>query len=333
MPFAQVLYIIANAISHLNQIKMSNIAIRPLQPKEHAFVAELCNNEKLFPYLPDTFMHFWSPALVATPKAVWAVEVAGQLVGSAGYTMAEAAPELWLIGIIVWPAYRRRGIGAVVYSSLVESLRPRGAQRLLAHVYTNQLDGLRFVAQRGFREIGTSLNSQLNVAAADSSSWDDPDAIVANQGLRFGTLDHFPRHGLAERLLPLWNRTRPDQPQYWPYVPYYARRFEREMLEPAEVALPHSFVIVAPDNHIVALALNAYAADNRLCTIYLGVDPDFRRRKLATALKLKLIAHTQAHGIDFLAAENEASNTAMRDINRRLGYHHLPDLVVYQKTL
>jgi GNAT superfamily N-acetyltransferase len=307
--------------------------MRPLRPKEYTLVAELCNNEKFFPYLPDTFMHFWSPALVAAPKAVWAVEIADQLVGSAGYTMAEAAPDLWLIGIIVWPAYRRRGIGAFVFCSLVESLRHRGAQRLLASVYTSQLDGLRFVAQRGFREIGSSLNYQLNVGAADSSSWDDPDAIVANQGLRFDTLDHFPRHGLAARLLPLWNRTRPDQPQYWPYVPYDAGRFEREMLEPAEVALPHSFVVVAPDNHIVALALNAYAADRRLCTIYLGVDPDFRRRKLATALKLKLITHAQAHGIDFLAAENAASNTAMCAINRRLGYRHLPDLVMYQKTL
>jgi GNAT superfamily N-acetyltransferase len=311
---------------------MSNIAIRPLRPKEYALVAELCNSEKLFPYLPDMFMHFWSPALVDAPKAVWAVELAGQLAGSAGYTMAEAAPGLWLIGIVVWPTYRRRGIGAFVYRSLVESLCRRGAQRLLTSVYTNQLDGLRFVAQRGFREIGSSLNYQLNVAA-DSSSWDDPDAIGASQGLRFDTLDHFPRQGLAARLLPLWNRTRPDQPHYWPYVHYDARRFEREMLEPAEVALPHSFVVVAPDNHIVALALNAYAASNRLCTIYLGVDPDFRRRKLATALKLKLIAHAQAHSVDFLAAENEASNTAMHHINRRLGYRHLPDLVVYQKTL
>lgn len=277
-------------------------------------------------------MYFWSPALVAAPKAVCAVEVAGQLVGSAGYAMAEAAPELWLIGIVISPAHRRRGIGAFVYTSLVEQLRRRGAQRLITHVYTNQLDGLHFVAQRGFREIGSSQNYQLNVAAADSS-WENPDAIIADQGLRFSTLDHFPRHGLAERLLPLWNRTRPDQPQYWPYVHYAAQRLEREMLEPAEVALPHSFVIVAPNNHIVALALNANVAENRLCTIYLGVDPDFRRRKLATALKLKLITHAQAHGIDFLAAENEASNTAMRDINRRLGYHHLSELVVYSNAI
>jgi GNAT superfamily N-acetyltransferase len=303
-----------------------------LLPKEYAFAAELCNDEKLFSYLPDAFTHVWSPALVGVPKAIWAVEVAGQLAGSAGYTMAESAPELWLIGIVVRPVYRRRGIGAFVYTSLVESLRRRGAQRLLTSLYTNQLEGLRFVAQRGLREIGSSLNYQLNVASADLGSWQDPDAIVADQGLRFDTLDHFPRRGLAERLLPLWNATRPDQPQYWPYVPYDARRLEREMLEPAEVALSHSFVIVAPDNHIAALALNACTDDNRLYTIYLAVAPDSRRRKLATALKLKLIAHARARGIDFLAAENAAGNTAMSAINRRLGYRHLPELVVYQKT-
>jgi GNAT superfamily N-acetyltransferase len=278
-------------------------------------------------------MHFWSPALVAAPKAVWAVEVAGQLVGSAGYAMAEAAPELWLIGMVIAPTYRRRGIGSFIYTHLVEQLRRRDAQRLITHVYTNQQDGLRFVARRGFREIGSSLNYQLNVAATNSSGWENPDALVADQGLRFARLDQFPRHGLAERLLPLWNRTRPDQPQYWPYIAYAAPRLEREMLEPAEVALPHSFVIVAPDNQIIALALNACVADNCLCTIYVGVDPDFRRRKLATALKLKLIAHARAHGIDVLAAENDAGNAAMRAINQRLGYQHVSELVVYQKLL
>jgi mycothiol synthase len=309
------------------------VQIRPLKPDEYDQVVALRNSEKLFPRLPDALMHSWDLAPDYVPKAFWAIEVEGKLAGSAGYAMADAAPELWFIGIIVWPEYRRRGIGGQVYNALFEELRPRGARRFLTKIYTNQLDGLRFVARRGFREIGGSINCQLNVAAAEIGDRANPDEIVANQNLNFAMLNQFPRYDLAERLLPIWNRTRPDEPQYWPYVPYDAPRFERELLAPNDVALQHSPCILTVEERIVAFSLNAHDADNRLFTIYSGVDPDLRRRKLATALKLKLIAHAQAHRIDFLAAENEVSNKAMWGINQRLGYRRLLELVVYQKIL
>jgi ribosomal protein S18 acetylase RimI-like enzyme len=142
-----------------------------------------------------------------------------------------------------------------------------------------------------------------------------------------------PRKGLAARLLPLWNRTRPDQPQYWPYQPYHAQRLEREMLAPPEVALHHSFALVARDGQLVALTLQACVEDGCLHSTYLAVDPALRGRGLAAALKHKLVAHAQAHGIAWLVAENDARNSAMQRINQRLGYRQVTELVVYEKTL
>jgi hypothetical protein len=122
-------------------------------------------------------------------------------------------PDLWQVGVVVWPEQRRRGFGGTAYRQLVDTLRRRGGKRLLASVPAGDCAGIGFAAQQGFRPSGSVLAMQLQVAAADRSAWADPDALVAARGLRFAALDRFPRQGLAERLLPLWNRSRPDQPQ------------------------------------------------------------------------------------------------------------------------
>lgn len=296
-------------------------------------VFEAVYAEQTAPYLPDFMMYAWNPPTNAIPGALFALELAGRSVGWAALRMAETDPELWLFDMFVLPEYRRHGIGTQGYVRLVQYLRRRGARRLLAGAGCEQQAGRSFLGRQGFQEIGGMITYQLNLATSARTDWGDPDALLTAQGLRFATLDRFPRHRLAERLLPLWNRTRPDQPQHWPYRPYHARRLEQEMLEPEAVSLPHSFVIVTPGGQLVALALSARLSDTCLASIYLGVDPDFRGRRLATALKQKLLAHAQGHGITLLIAENDRRTLAMHTINRRLGFTPRSERLVFAQAL
>jgi GNAT superfamily N-acetyltransferase len=262
-----------------------------------------------------------------------ALDESGDHVGFAAYRVAEGAPDTWRFGVFVLPAHRRRGVGAQACQIVADSLRRRGARRLLAEVPSSQPTSIRFATRQGFAEIGGAIIYQRDAADADAAHAGEAEQIVGAQGLRLASLDRFPRRGLAERLLPIWNRTRPDQPQHWPYAPYSARRLEQEMLEPAETALRHSFAIIGPANQIVALALSAQLADARLASIYLAVDPDFRGRRLATALKHTLIAQAHAHAIAALLAENDRRNGAMRAINEGLGYRQMAEALVYQQCL
>lgn len=317
------------------------IKISPLHPKDYGWVSGLLHQEKRFAYLPDAFTPLWNFTPDGLPKILWSITVDGQLVGSAGCVLAETDRTLAAMGLIIAPTYRCQGIGSQVCRALLEWAEQRNVQCLLTKAYTHQAAGLRFLAQHGFRTRGASFHCQLHVAAVQRQGWDEPDAMVAAQGLHFAPLNRFPHRGLAERLLPIWNRTRPDQPQDWPYTPYSVQRFAEEILEPEELALEHSYAIVTAAQQIVALTLNIHynkaqteqGMGQRLFTVYSAVDPDFRRRGLATALKLKLIAHAQTHHIDFLAAENDERNVAMWQINQRLGYRRLADLVVYGKTV
>ena len=312
---------------------MTSPKIRTLELKEYKQFELLRQNEKPWPYLTDAFTYIWDLAYEIVPRAMLSVEIDNEWAGGAGYALAETDPELAFMGIIIKPEHRRKGLGQQVYAQLSERLQARKIRRVLTMVNAQQVAGLQFAARCGFQEIGRTIYGELDAATADIGAWADPEQIVARQNLRFTTLNRFPRRGLADRLLPIWNRTRPDQPQYWPYVPISANRLEREVFEPEAIVWEHSFAIVTAENHIVGLTLNIHTAANRLFTFYTAVDPDFRRQKLGLALKLKLIAHAQAHGMAGLAAENDAGNAAMWHINQQLGFYPLLEMVVYQKML
>lgn len=307
----------------------------PLHRKEYQQIIKLLDDEKKLAYLPDSFTPLWSIVPDGVPKALWAIKREGELVGAAGYVVAETQRDLASVGLIVAPAYRRQGIGSHVMSKLLDLLDQHGTRRLLTKLYVEQVDGQRFLASRGFHVWGGSIVGQLEVASAQMNTLGDPDEWVNKQGLHFVTLDRLPRRGLAQRLLPIWNRTRPDQPQDWPYPTYAADRFEQEMLEPGEVALHHSYALLTTSQQVVALSLNMQVVvphtASHLFTIYSAVDPELRRRKLATALKAKLIAHAQAHGIDTLSSENDLRNIGMWQINQSLGYRGLTELITYHK--
>lgn len=296
-------------------------------------VTRFRNREKLFPRLPDAFMHLVELAPDDGPREIVLLEWQGRVAGAAGYAGSGGDNEIFFGAVIVDPVFRGRGLGREASDWLLRRVGESGGKRLLTKIYTNQLAGLRFAARQGFREIGGSINAQLNVAMASTTGWPDPATLLASQSLMLTPLDGFSKEELVGRLLPLWNASRPDEPQYWPFIPYGAARFEREVLAPEDVALQHSFAVLTGEGETVAVNVNAHDADNRLFTVYTGVHPGYRRRKLGLALKLHLIDHAKCNRIDFMAAENEASNRAMWGINRALGFRRLLELVVYEKRL
>ncbi|MCB0196070.1 MAG: GNAT family N-acetyltransferase [Anaerolineae bacterium] len=307
--------------------------VRTLELKDYKQFERLRQNETPWPYVTDAFTQIWDLAYEIVPRAMLTVEWENAWAGGAGYALAETDPHLAFIGIIIKPEYRRRGLGQEAYTKLIDRLRTRKIGRVLTIVNTRQESGHDFVTQRDFHEIGRSIYCELNTATAAVGVLGDAEQLVADQDLRFTTLNRFPQRGLADRLLPIWNRTRPDQPQHWPYVPVSAHRFEREILAPEAISWEHSFVIVTPANDIVGLSLNIPTAENRLFTFYTGIDPDFRGKKLGLALKLKLIEHAQSQGFAGLAAENDADNAAMWRINKQLGFISVLEMVTYQKLL
>ena len=53
---------------------------------------------------------------------------------------------------------------------------------------------------------------------------------------------------------------------------------------------------------------------------FTGVHPNYRKRGLATAVKVQMLTVARARGIERLHTENHADNAPMLAVNRKLGF-------------
>jgi GNAT superfamily N-acetyltransferase len=63
------------------------------------------------------------------------------------------------------------------------------------------------------------------------------------------------------------------------------------------------------------------------------VDPAYRGRGIARALKLKTVEWAREHGVEFIFTANDAQNQRMLSINSSLGYRPLPASIDLVKEL
>lgn len=303
-------------------------AIRPLQPHDYRPLTELLKSLHTQGGLSDGFTHILGSYSELQPQGRWVVEQGRDVLAYAGYIFPVEGIALAIVSIVVVPSRRGEGIGNYLYGRLIEMVRQFGAERVISDVFDHDAAGIAFAARRQFVEIGRTIAYQLDTTNSAVT------APTLDAGLTIRSLDQFPQRGLSSRLLPIWNRTRPLQPQHWPYTPLHERQLERELFDTgATVALPHSFVVVSQSLQIVALNLNIALSDNHLFTFYTAVDPDFTGRGLATALKQQLIAAARKAGVRWLSAENSTHNPTMCHINERLGFRPMATLITYQRTL
>jgi GNAT superfamily N-acetyltransferase len=72
---------------------------------------------------------------------------------------------------------------------------------------------------------------------------------------------------------------------------------------------------------------------NAAVNAYTAVDPAYRGRGIARALKLRTVLWARATGLEYLYTGNDIENRRMLAINSRLGYTPLPASVEMIKVL
>ena len=262
----------------------------------------------------------------------------GEVVATAAiFNIPEGAdPKMQGVLVNVLPSRQREGIGSALYDTLLAKAKERGAARLQCHVRENSAAGRAFVAKRGFRERRRRWRSSLEVASADTSPLASLVRTLASAGIEVTTLSQEGVDDLTvlKRVHEIDVVAGKDVPRSGAYRPLSFELFRRFYFE-GEHFLPDAWILAREGNQYVGISSAARepAQPEVLQQYFTGVRPEFRRRKIALALKLMLIDFAKRNGYARVETWNDSLNTPMWTLNKGLGFQKVRELIQFECDL
>lgn len=260
-----------------------------------------------------------------------AVDEHGQIIGYNDAGRDPWMPEgLFDLHVLVDPARRHQGIGALLYHDALRFCQEHGATRLQGQVRDNCAPCLRFARQRGFQVTRHSFESTLDLASFDEGRFDGHIEAIAASGIRFFTLADLGKTPEAQRwLYELNGRVVQDIPGNQGWLSF--DEFLKQVCA-ASWYRPDGQIVAADGDTWIGMAAVGYFEHTRsVYNMITGVERAYRGRGIALALKLLSIRCARAYGAAYIRTHNDSENAPMLAINRKLGYQPLPGL--YRVTL
>lgn len=250
----------------------------------------------------------------------------GALVGLAGYTqpLGQSHPRTFSAELIVAPAHRGYGFGTALFGWLAQQIQALGALSLRVTVREAEAGARRFASQRGFLEDGRSWVSSVAPCAVDLTPLPALEARLMAQGVHLLTASELalrdPDNWRAQ-LHALFSEVRLDVPRSEPPTPVSLSQFLAQVLDDEDFTPDAYFLAETAQDGLVGLSdLYRTPASPDLFVGLSGVRRSWRRRGVATALKLRGLEYARRQGVARVWTDNESGNTAILSINDRLGF-------------
>ena len=315
-----------------------NASIRLFTDGDYAPVVALSN--RVYPEYPETegeWRYRDAHREAKIRHARWVAEGDGMVLGCASHDQWESTyhPQRFSVDVLVDPAYRRRGIGTRLYDVVVDALRVFDPIGLRAGTREDMTDGVRFVERRGFEECMRSWESRLDLAAFDPQAFEAEVARGLSGGLRVATLADLANDQDRERkLFALVDTVARDVPSPDEHTrPDFDAWCDRLFGNPN--LIPELYTVAVDGNRYVALT-NMWASQADPREVYTGLTgtlPEYRRRGLATAIKVATLATAKELGYRVTKTWNATINEGMLAINARLGFVRQPAWIEFAKAL
>jgi GNAT superfamily N-acetyltransferase len=258
----------------------------------------------------------------------------GRVVATGLYTqyISRYDPRRFHIWEVVRPDYQGRGIGSILYDQIEAALGRFDPIALRTQVREDHTVGIAMLERRGFKEYLRDGESHLDVTAFDPSPYSGIEDRLRRQGIEIKTLRELKGDPDRDRkLYDLdWEVTR-DEPGSGDDTRVDFETFVRDGIN-ASSRLPDGYFVAVHGSEYIGLCLlNANKADRTLDHGITGVRRAYRRRGIATAMKVRAIEYAQEHGHPTIKTGNRVGNRAMLAINKRLGFVRQRDWISYEK--
>jgi RNA polymerase sigma factor (sigma-70 family) len=229
------------------------------------------------------------------------------------------------------PQWLNRGVGDLLLDRLTDDLAEARAITVSCRQYASEIELVNLLKSRGFEETSRVLDLRLNVALADVS-------LKRIEGISISTFaeERVRDPRCVEKLYELTTLLSQDDPARGPFAPpgYNAR--EALMWLEMPYVLPDAlFIAKHGDEYVGVSDVSLFEAvlPGGLTQGFTGVRRDYRRRGLATALKVSGIIYAQSHGYQIIQTFNTPEQSAIRALNEKLGFELMFEHVTLEKCL
>lgn len=308
---------------------LSELVIRPARPEDIPATLEMYN--ALRPERPPLTLEEYSQhlrELSGKRYESWVAELHGRVVGDFDLFEAPwyATPDTFVLSGEVHEDFRGKGIGNRLHETKDERARAIGARRVYTDVVETMPQAVSFLERRGWTRTGrTDQPSRLRVADANLDGFTGVEERLSREGIRLTTLAEVGLDNAAflRAVHEMEFRAERDMPDSEPRAQEpYELWLQRQLEGPGRS--PERFWVAMDGDRPVGVARLRRMSENTYGNNLTGVDPEYRGRGIARALKLKTVEWARAHGAEFIFTANDAENQRMLAINISLGYRPLP---------
>lgn len=313
------------------------LLIRQFKSDDYPAIAEI--NNAVYPEYPRTVEEILFHDEHRDPRCKFKRYVAERENRVIGISIYDQYPDMYhpqrfYINIMVHPNSQRQGVGSALYDQLIVALQAFEPLSLRTHAREDWVKSIKFLERIGFQEDNRGWESRLDIAAFDFSPFAGIEEKVLSQGIELKTIRQLEHDKERNRkLYELDCEVVKDEPSPEPHTPIsYEYFIKRALNHPG--SLPDAyFVAVHKGEYVGTSSLWANQSSNDLNTGQTGVKRAYRRRGIASALKLRTIAYAKAHGHPIIKTWNDSINRPMLSINERLGYVKQPVWIDFIKIL
>ena len=315
--------------------------IRPFKPTDTEYEAIYAVEKIVFPDNATSVADFKHYDAARKPDQFFqrlVVEQDGRLIAfaSMGHPPHSTDPGLYRFNITVQPDFEKQGVGTAVYDHIWQTLQacePKPAI-LVSGCYQHHAQSVRFLQKRSFQQVMRWVITKLSMQAFDVEKFAPLINRLTAQGIEFVALPQLQAQddNWLSNLHELDWALIQDVP-----LPYTPKKVSLEQFKQMYLAGPN----VIPGSWIVALANGRYVGNSMLekgskpgvlSTGFTGVLRDYRRRGLATALKVYTIKYAKAADYTIIRTGNEENNP-MLTLNKQLGFTELTASLAFEKRL
>jgi GNAT superfamily N-acetyltransferase len=214
-------------------------------------------------------------------------------------------------------------------------LAERDPVAIMSGALDDHVHDVEFFEKNEFSVVLREPSSELDVTTFDEKRFSKTLERICSEGIEIVSLRDLQRRntGWEHQVHRLYELIRKDMPSAEPYVERPFSEFKRSHLSGPTFDSDGWFVALDGEKYVgMSMAWRNQVESDRADSGLTGVIRAYRRRGIATALKVHVIGHIRRMGMKTIVTFNEEGNP-MYELNLSLGFVAKPAWVVYKKLL